>query len=87
MYSDVGVERDEAGLERARETASTLGAGASDPELRDAALVAALVATAALRRRETRGSHVRVDFPAAAARERHRSYSTLADLPVAARTA
>jgi len=87
MYAGVGVERDAAGLERALETAGALGANASDPELRDASLVAALVAGAALRRRETRGSHARVDFPAAAARERHRSYSTLADLPVAARTA
>ncbi|MBD5607094.1 MAG: FAD-binding protein [Candidatus Eremiobacteraeota bacterium] len=87
MYSDVGVERDEAGLTHAVETMCALGANTRDAELRDAATVAALIAGAALRRRETRGSHVRIDHPAATARERHRSYSTLADLPVAARSA
>ena len=87
MYADVGVERDEDGLVRAVAALCALGASTRDPEFRDAASVAALVASAALRRRETRGSHARSDFPAATARERHRSYSTLADLPVAARTA
>ena len=86
MYAGAGVERDEAGLTRAIETACRL-ANTNDAELHDAATVAALVATAALRRRESRGSHARVDFPAASARERHRSYATLADLPLAARSA
>jgi aspartate oxidase len=64
-----------------------LGERTASAELRDAATVGGLVARAALRRRETRGSHVRTDFPAPADGERHRSFSTLADLPVAAQTA
>ena len=87
MYANVGVERDEAGLARAEDELCALSASTRDAELRDAATVAALVAGAALRRRETRGSHVRNDFPATTARERHRSYSTLADLPAVARSA
>ena len=87
MYFGVGVERNEAGLEAALERLRMLGERTASAELRDAATVGGLVARAALRRRETRGSHVRTDFPAPADGERHRSFSTLADLPVAARTA
>jgi L-aspartate oxidase len=87
MYFGVGVERNEAGLEAALERLRILGERTVSAELRDAATVGGLVARAALRRRETRGSHVRTDFPGPADDERHRSFSTLADLPVAAKTA
>jgi len=87
MYFGVGVERSEAGLEAALERISELGAAGRSAEFRDAATVAALVARAALRRRETRGSHTRTDFPARDSGERHRSFSTLADLQAAGRSA
>jgi L-aspartate oxidase len=80
MYAGVGVERDEPGLllaiDRLRASAAAARAGS---DLHDAATVGALVAEAALRRRETRGSHARSDFPAPVALERHRSFSTLAN--------
>jgi L-aspartate oxidase len=79
MYANVGVERDDAGLAHAleafRETAET----SPSEELRDAATAAALIASAALRRRESRGSHMRVDFPETAGRPGH-SFSSLDDL-------
>jgi L-aspartate oxidase len=87
MYFGVGVERDEAGLEAAIARLRALGERTTSAGLRDAATVGTLVAYAALRRRETRGSHVRADFPATASDERHRSFSTLADLPVTVRSA
>ncbi len=87
MYTGVGVERDEAGLGAALERLDELAALAQSDDLRDAATVGSLVARAALRRRETRGSHTRTDYPAERARERQRSFSTLADLSRAAQTA
>jgi L-aspartate oxidase len=83
MYVHVGVERNRAGLETAIERLDAIGRRTSSRELRDAATVGSLVARAALRRHETRGSHARTDFPALVARERHRSFSTLADLGAA----
>lgn len=78
MYAHVGIERDEAGLATAAERASAFAAATASETFRDAATTASLVARAALRRRESRGSHRRTDFPATAADERHRSFSTLA---------
>jgi L-aspartate oxidase len=80
MYSGVGVERDAAGLTWALERLQQLADRSSSDELRDAALVGSLVARAALRRRETRGSHTRTDFPSAVSAERHRSFSTLEEI-------
>jgi L-aspartate oxidase len=79
MYSGVGVVRDEAGLTAAIERLGALGEATRSGELRDAAMVGSLVARAALARHESRGSHMRTDFPSAVARERHRSFSTLAN--------
>jgi L-aspartate oxidase len=87
MYADVGVERDEAGLSRALERFQALAGDAPSDEVRDAATVAALVARAALRRRETRGSHTRSDYPEARPAEGHRSFITLAGTGHAARSA
>lgn len=77
MYANVGVERDEARLRHALTRLSALVEGATSDELRDAATVGALIARAALRRRESRGSHFRIDYPAIADAERHRSFSSL----------
>jgi L-aspartate oxidase len=81
MYASVGVERDEAGLRHALETFAAIGAATQSEEVRDAAAVASLVANSALARHETRGSHVRLDFPATAASERHRSFVEPASQP------
>jgi len=87
MYASVGVERDAPRLEAAVGRFQTLAATTSSEELRDAATVAALVAAAALGRRESRGSHQRTDYPAAAAAERHRSFVTPAYRAVTGRSA
>ncbi len=83
MYRDVGVERDERGLARAAATLGAIGSAASTGELADAALVGEAIARAALRRRESRGSHFRRDFAGAVGALGHRSYVTLADLATA----
>ena len=87
MYDGVGVERDAAGLVRAIGRLREVSEASLCAEVRDAATVGELIARAALARRETRGSHVRTDFPATASGDRHRSFSTLADLAVATRGA
>jgi L-aspartate oxidase len=74
MYANAGVERDEARLRHALAAFAAIGAETESEELRDAATVASLVASSALARKETRGSHVRLDFPATASSERHRSF-------------
>lgn len=83
MYRDVGVERDETSLARAVRALAEIGDGDSDRDVRDAALVGGLIAHSALRRRESRGSHARRDYPALASVTGQRSFSTLADLPTA----
>jgi L-aspartate oxidase len=60
---DVGLVRDEQGLERARARLAAW-APTAGPALRPALLVAGLVAQAALLRTESRGAHLRADFPA-----------------------
>ena len=79
MYANVGVERDEAGLGHALAAFRALAETTPSDEVRDAATTAALIAQSALRRRETRGSHVRLDYPGSALHSEH-SFATLADL-------
>jgi L-aspartate oxidase len=87
MYSGVGVERDERGLLDTLDRLERFAEESPSEDVRDAATVGSLIARAALRRRETRGSHTRTDYPAELASERHRSFSTLAELSRAAQTA
>ncbi|TXL71324.1 L-aspartate oxidase [Vineibacter terrae] len=72
MDTCVGVERDASGLRLAIDDIGSLRRTAASGTLADAALVAELVATAALRRCETRGGHCRVDHPDAAPAARSR---------------
>ncbi len=79
MYRCVGVERNENDLARAGNALRALGDASASREVRDAALVGELVARAALRRRESRGSHARSDYPHLAGTDARRSFTTLAD--------
>jgi L-aspartate oxidase len=65
MKADVGVLRSEASLLRAQRTLTelTAAAPASAWRTRNQLLVARLITAAALKRRESRGSHARADFP------------------------
>jgi len=71
MWRNVGVRRDQEGLEEAAENIDrwsryVLARQFGDPtgwELQNMLLLARLIVTAALERKETRGAHVRTDFP------------------------
>jgi L-aspartate oxidase len=65
MTNDVGLVRTEAGLSRARMALAGLSRQVP-PEAwrsRNQILVARLITRAALRRRESRGGHRRLDYP------------------------
>jgi L-aspartate oxidase len=78
MYAGVGVERDEAGLGAAIRVLEILSQTTSSDDVREAAIVGSLVAYGALGRHESRGSHMRTDYPTPQASEEHRSFVTLA---------
>ncbi|HEX3674095.1 MAG TPA: L-aspartate oxidase [Rhizomicrobium sp.] len=79
MSSNVGMERDAAGLTRALGTiAAVERAGGGEPSLLNMTATARLVAAGALARHESRGGHFRTDFPNAAPNAK-RSFLTLAD--------
>ncbi|HKU94533.1 MAG TPA: L-aspartate oxidase [Vineibacter sp.] len=80
MNASVGVERDATGLRLAIEEMSGVRRTATSRALADAALVGELVATAALRRHESRGGHCRLDHPTAVPTLARRSTLTLHDL-------
>ena len=65
MWDRVGIVRDAAGLERALDDIDAIerGLGERPGELRNLLEAGRLIATAALARRETRGSHARSDYP------------------------
>jgi len=65
MTADVGLERNEASLLGAVQALGRMAAATprSAWRTRNQLLVARLIAAAALRRRESRGGHARVDFP------------------------
>jgi L-aspartate oxidase len=78
MSSLVGVVRDERGLNAAIDTCDRLAAMAdsADPRVRDAVDVGRAVASAALLRRESRGTHFRRDFAHSDPRLSNRSFVT-----------
>ena len=64
MSRNVGMERDDESLRQALQTLKDIAAaGAGDPVIENATITARFVAEAALRRRETRGGHTRIDHP------------------------
>ena len=76
-----GVVRSGAGLETALETLDIIEAGADgDVTIENAVITARFIVEAALRRKESRGSHVRTDYPVAVDRLARRSSITLAGL-------
>jgi L-aspartate oxidase len=80
MYANVGLVRDEAGLQEALAQIAQWERElppASNP-LRNMLVVARLITKAALLRRESRGSHYRSDYPTADDALAKRSFTTLA---------
>jgi L-aspartate oxidase len=77
MSRHVGVVRDGEGLADAIGAICRLEREATAPALRNMAIAALLVATAAWRRRESRGGHFRDDFPQPDPRQAHRMALTL----------
>ncbi len=83
MWDQVGLERTAAGLDDAVARLAAREQGARSRRGRDLALLGRLVATAALSREESRGSHWRADWPVAREAWRHRQFVQLAaDLTV-----
>ncbi len=80
MDASVGVERNARDLRVAIDASHQLRATAASRSLDDAALVAELIATAALRRRESRGGHCRIDHPEPVAALAMRNALTLWDI-------
>jgi L-aspartate oxidase len=63
MTDDVGVVRHADGLRRARDTMEAWAPAGAPPSISSRLIVARLMAEAALLRTETRGAHVRADYP------------------------
>jgi L-aspartate oxidase len=83
LSAHVGVLRDRDGLRQAVAALAPLAAGSSAAA--DPACVGLLIAVAALRREESRGSHCRSDFPAKTPRSAQRQTLRLADAEAFAR--
>jgi L-aspartate oxidase len=79
MSRHVGVVRNRDGLADAIGGIARVERGAGSSRLRNTAIAALLVATAAWRRRESRGAHFREDFPKPDASAAFRVSSTLTD--------
>ncbi|WP_238366496.1 L-aspartate oxidase [Mesobacterium pallidum] len=89
MTDGVGVVRDAAGLTTAlAEIAAIEAAAQGSAPILNMTATAMLIATAALRREESRGAHFRADFPASSGPTGDRSFLTLAEAlrPIALET-
>jgi L-aspartate oxidase len=81
MARDVGVVRNEAGLQDSLSQLARIASTAdTDLAIENAALSAMLVADAALRRHESRGGHCRSDFLQSDPAQQHHSATTMDDL-------
>jgi L-aspartate oxidase len=78
MTSQVGVIRDGDGLAEAVRTFAAIERDTGNIALRNMATTALLVATSAWARRESRGAHHRLDYPAEQRALAHRTMTTLA---------
>lgn len=87
MTAKVGVIRDATGLTSALKTIQRIETQATSVELRNMAIAALLIASAALTRRESRGAHFRSDFPIPNPELAHRSRMSLADAAAISREA
>jgi L-aspartate oxidase len=83
LSAHVGVLRDRDGLRQAVAALAPLAAGSGTAA--DPACVGLLIAVAALRREESRGSHCRSDFPTKAPRWAQRQMLRLAEAEAVAR--
>jgi L-aspartate oxidase len=78
MASRVGVIRDREHLAEAVRSFAALERDAGNVALRNMAATALLVASSAWARRESRGAHYRIDYPAERPELKHRTMTTLA---------
>lgn len=80
MSDHVGVARDGPGLRQALEIFDGLHNRPLMPRLANMALVARSIAAAAFAREESRGGHMRTDFPSPSEAWHHRTFLTLEDV-------
>jgi L-aspartate oxidase len=78
MSSHVGVIRDGDRLAEAVQTFAAIERDGGNIALRNMATTALLVAASAWTRRESRGAHYRIDYPAERPELKHRTMTTLA---------
>lgn len=83
MARHVGVERDGAGLAAALQTLDEIRSNAINLSVRNMALAATIITSAAIQRTESRGGHFRSDFPNQDRRQAKRAMWTLDQLRTA----